>query len=448
MAASKPEAWRASTGDVADLEKVPLLAREAQEHALEPGDEFLTPGEGHHPFLDITRICCVWCVAIDHGNARFGRWNTLFTQDWVLQYLYLVCGVCYGMSRRSLLSYEVRLGAYVVIGIFVNWTAWVVTQRDWKGNFFNVIFHLWFVLGLMVYAACLAPLRPYLERLRRQACAADESTPEADHPESPGGGELAAQRRHFAWALAVLVGGPLAIALLFVVCLIPFLQLLAPFVWRFCIALGDGGTFWGLPSTVEQSREFIAQLCTYCMLTCCNLYLICVCPWVFRRTSITTWAVFCNTYGHRLLFYRAQDERPFHGVDLMLLALTSYYLGLRHRRVIGELVVRYWFVVLFFCGLLWPPGIHGRFDEDPPKDIELRVRVNLLEAIFVVVWLVAGERIVSPEIFKKDKMDFMNDWALVVFLTHKAVHIVVPSPLNWAFLVGLAFVCWLCRNCR
>mmetsp|Transcript_11573 Transcript_11573/g.24385 ORF Transcript_11573/g.24385 Transcript_11573/m.24385 type:complete len:466 (-) Transcript_11573:88-1485(-) len=420
-------------------------------------DEFLSPTTKYFPFLDITRICCVWCVAVDHGNSSFGLWNMMFTQEWVLQYLFLVCGVSYGLSSKSLANYLGRLAVYAAIGISVNWTAWIVTGMDWRSNFFNVIFHIWFVIGLMGYAVLLFPLKVWLARVRNWPRSDDrrhvqEPTPEAEHPLAEQA--VAAEQRAPSTSyrdvllkyLAGIGGGLLAIFILFQVVLDPVVDLLAPEFLEFWKNMGAGAAFWGLPMTLGESRAFLQHMSTYFMLTCSNIYLVVACPLIFENASLTTWGVLINTYGHRLLFYRSKEERPFHGLDLMMVALTCYYLGLRNRRKIGEYVIRYWFVVLFFCALLWPPGTLGRFDEHPPTDLERRIRWNLLEAIFVIIWLVAGERLVQKEIFTEDRLDFLNEWALILFLVHKAVHIMFVPPLNWVALVGLAPVCYILRR--
>merc|ERR1719203_634220 len=103
-------------------------------------------------------------------------------------------------------------------------------------------------------------------------------------------------------------------------------------MWHVSVSLGPGAQFWGMPSTKPESVEFLERECNYLMLTCCNLYLAVVCPLLLQQTSLSTWAVFLNTYLIRALFYRGNDERMFHGFDLMTLALVAYYCGMRHRR--------------------------------------------------------------------------------------------------------------------
>jgi len=440
-----------------DLETQPLLTpTKGLVNVVPDEDLFLPRGTKHAPFLDITRICCVACVAIDHGYRHFGLWNTLFTQDWVLQYLYLVCGVCFAMSRRSLLGYEMRLAAYLVIGILMNWLGWVATGEDWKSNTFNVIFHMWFIVGLMLYAIALAPLRSYLRRVQEMSHGRPPQLPaDSDGPEHTSGVSVARHSqvvaavgfKEEAWRVVfVVIGGVAFISIFCKVVLDHLFGLLGPAFATFWTSLGSGASFWGLPSTPAESQGFFQEVSTYCTLTASNVYLIVVMPRVFQQVSFTSWAVLINTYLNRMLWYRSAFERPFHGLDLMMIGLTVYSLGMRHRRTVGIYFARYWFFVIFICGLVWQPGSFGRFDEQPPEDIHMRVRVSFVEAVFILAWLIAGEHIAKPEIFTEDKLEFLNTWALIVFLVHKAVHMIVPFPVNWVFLVALAPSLWLVKK--
>jgi len=420
-------------------------------------DDLMFPAsEKHQPFLDLTRIGCVFLVMVDHGNYRFGVWNVGFCQEWVLQYLYLVCGVCYGLSARNLGSYLSRLGGYVAIGIFVNWSAWVLTKKDWQHSLFDVVFHFWFVIGIMGYVVLLHPVKSYLHRVRDESPALGGGGPHqdpADQVENPAEAVTdseAAERRYresLPKSLVCMGGGVIGLILVFMMVVEPCLTHFSPAIVRAFASLGGNGPqFWGLPSTAEEAEGFIQRLCSYCLLTTTNLWLLFTSPWVFRRTSLVTWALVCNTYGQRMVFYRGADERPFHGFDLMTLGLVCYYFGLTYRKTIGEYIVRYWFACLFVVCLIWPMGHAGRFDENPPLDRSMRARVNLLEGMFALAWLAAGERLLPREIFTQDRLDFMNDWALLVFLIHKAVHIVMPPPWNWLFLASLAPLCYLRRR--
>ncbi|CAE8601755.1 unnamed protein product [Polarella glacialis] len=350
------------------------------------------------------------------------------------------------MSGRSLVSYESRLAMYVGLGVFVNWSAWVVMSLDWRNDMFNVVFHLWFVVGLMACCAALAPLRPYLHwvRERNRKLQLTEHGPATTQSPSRGvesgedrsAAQRSADRDYFVNALAVIGGGLLALMLLFNMVISPMLaKFAAPYVLHFSQEIGGKDSMWGIPQDSGESQAFVADMCTYCLLTCSNVFLVVVCPFYVRDTGLIGWALLLNTYAHRILFYRGSNERPFHGLDLMMLAMTCYYLGLKHRQKLGEYVIRYWFAIIFLCALLWPPSVMERLDEHPPHDAGVRARFALLEFVYVTAFLVAGERLVQPEIFTQDKMDFLNEWALLIFLIHKAVHIILAPPFNWLFLV-------------
>lgn len=416
-------------------------SRSADENGSECHD--LVPSQdGHQPFLDLTRIACVAGVCLDHGNFTFGCWNIAFAQNWVLQFLFIVSGISFGMSKKSLPDYLARLAKYVAVGIGVNWTAWLVAGLDWQHNFFNVVFQNWFVVGLMGYAVILAPLRPTLQRLRDT---------EQEYMITRGGRQedVAAteQRHNLLQILVYIFGGILSILLIFQVLISPCLAaLLSKPLLLLTAHVGKGGSFWGLPTTTPEAVIFIRRMCVYVNLTASNLYLVFVCPRVFQRVAITGWMIILNTYASRAIFYRHSDERPWHGLDLMMLGLVCFYLGLLNRRKIGEYIMRYWFVLLLFCSLLWPPGLNIRLDEQPPTDDLLRTRYACLEAVFVVTWLVAGERMVQTEIFTEDRMEFMNDWALLAFLTHKAIHILLSPPFNWLAIIALIPLCYYMRH--
>merc|ERR1719203_2622004 len=105
-----------------------------------------------------------------------------------------------------------------------------------------------------------------------------------------------------------------------------------------------------------------------------EIYLILVVPLMLPSKSYVGWTVLVVQYGNRMAYYRGPEERAFHGLDLMMLAMTVYYMGLRYRRKFGEYVIRYWFFVIFIGSVLWPPGYNGRIDVTPPVDESLRLR--------------------------------------------------------------------------
>lgn len=401
---------------------------EVESHAL------LVPStEKHFPFLDITRIICVAVVCVDHGDYHYGLVNYYFCQSWALQYLFLVSGIALGMSKKSLGGYVLRLSTYVVIGIALNWIAYIVAGLDWKRNFVDVIFHLWFVIAVIVYSVILNPLKPFLLRLQ---CRAREEALEVGSAEGP------AQDPRPRWAIeaiAYIFGGIVAIRLIFKFVCGPLLAIvLSSFVNKsLAETLGPWAEHWGLPQDAAGISVFVDRFCEYPVLSLTNLYLLFICPTLFARVPIVSWILILNTVVTRSLFYRGGEERMFHGFDIVMLGLVCFCTGLLHRRKICDFLMRYWFMVLFALALCWPPGLTGRLDENPPVQISLRTSVAVMEGIFLVFWLVAADRIFQKEIFTEDRLDWLNNAALLAFLVHKAIHIAVPQPASWFLLVAI-----------
>lgn len=394
--------------------------------------------DGRYPYLDIVRILCVCLVCVDHGGTAFGQWNTMYVQAWVLQYLFLISGICFGMSSKRLPGFVARLALYFCVGVSCNFTAWIILGLDWRHDAWNVVFQFWFVVALVLFTLLLAPLKAHLSSTKAHL----QAEADADIVRSPlfGMGRAA--------ALVALAGGYFVLSAIFNGVLVPLLQHFFADSLSSAVngSLGPAALFWGLPATPEAARGFLSDICGYFQLSLSNMYIVLASPVLTTEVSSIGWLAIMNTYAHKMVFYRAQEARLITGFDCMMLGLVCYYYGLKHRRVVGEYLVRYWFVLLFVCALLWPPGSVGRFDENPPTDLPSRARDNLLEGVFVVLFLTAAERMIDPGIFLRDRMEFLNDWALVLFMVHKAVHLMFPEPFNWAVLLLLAIPSYFIRT--
>jgi hypothetical protein len=215
----------------------------------------------------------------------------------------------------------------------------------------------------------------------------------------------------------------------------------------FSTVSGPGSEFWDLPQNLEESGAFLQRFMMDVRVTFLNVYLVLAFPFFSRGVSLIVWLVLINTYTFRILYYRGPEARFINAFDCTMLGLVCYVYGLRWRKVIGMYLCRYWFLVLFVSAVLWPVGLVNRLDEHPPEDPLLRARYNLLEAIYVVLFLTAVERMLDYKIITEDKMDFLNWWSLILFLVHKAVLMTVPPPSSWVVLLGLAVPCYVfCRR--
>jgi hypothetical protein len=397
----------------------------AQPFKSDDDETFLGPGK--HPCLDMIRTLCVWLVCVDHGGTEYGIYNTMFVQSWVLQYLYLVCGICYAMSSKSLGAFQLRLLGYFCLGVGCNLTAWIIAGQDWRHDIFNVVFQFWFVFGLMVFIAILAPLKASIVAQRQSLS------------------EVASAWQNFEPKGVLLLAGYVLIYATYMLIICPFVQRsLSGIVYRLISPFkGPGSDFWDIPQSKSEAEEFVNSYMMDIRVSLMNVYIVLVFPRFNSRVSLIGWLVILNSYAFKMTTYRGPEARMINAFDFTMIGLVVYVYGLRYRKLIGEYLVRYWFVTLFLCGILWPLGVTRRFDEHPPEHIPMRVRYNLLEAFFLVLFLTAAERTISFKIFTEDKLEFLNYWSLVLFLVHKAVHILVPVPFNWLVLLGLSVPCYL-----
>lgn len=450
----------------------------------------------HYPYLDATRIICVIGVAIDHGSPQFGVWNVVFTQNWVLQLLFVTSGAAFAMSRQGLCGYLGRLSFYFVLGVTINLMAWVYAGLDWRHNIFDVVFQFWFIAGLMANSILLYPLKLFLIKVHSDSvrtwgaddpdllfelpatrAAIDSHAEAASQPEpepriAAAGADAEAETDvkdtealdessrapiseyealgRGAKAIAFIALSVATVIVITMSVLEPALQhvLGSALVQLFKSSesgMGAGLRYW-LPVDAESARAAVHGLCCYLQCSLSSVCIVLLFPRLHKRTSLVGWLVLLNMFLHRVLVERRSEERPFHGFDLFLAALVIAHLGLRHREKVGNYVCRYWFIWIISCGLIWLPGTHERLDSFPPGDMPTRVRFNILESFFMIAWLTCGEWLFDGKIFSEDKLDFMNNWALAVFLLHKAIHILTKWPLNWTLILAMIPFCWLWKR--
>jgi len=404
---------------------------------------------GHYPCLDVVRILCAFLCVVDHGGTKFGVWNTMYVQSWVLQYLYYVSGFVFGMSSRPLLGYCSRLSLYFLIGITVNLTAWSIAGRHWRDDIFGMVFQFWFVFGLILFLLVLAPVKRCLASVRdslRSTCWPSESTVSgvgAGMAEPENRWELA---RELVKGFMVMIASCLVVHSFNTVIAMPVLVALATGPLHPAIqGMGESSKFWGLPEGTDQSEwwAFSATVLRDSELSVTNVMIVMLFIRITSRLPLTMWILFLNTYLHKCIHYRSQTCRMLNAFDYTLMGLSFHYLGLAGRTFIGEYLVRYWFMFLFTCSLLWQPGMFGRLDESPPTDLAVRFRYYLLEFWFALLFFTAVERIVDRRIFSKDRLHFLGYWSLLIFLIHNFFVVLGTQMTYWFMLVVTMLLCKL-----
>eukprot|EP00929_Paragymnodinium_shiwhaense_P053407 TRINITY_DN26722_c0_g1_i1.p1 TRINITY_DN26722_c0_g1~~TRINITY_DN26722_c0_g1_i1.p1 ORF type:complete len:452 (+),score=28.32 TRINITY_DN26722_c0_g1_i1:127-1482(+) len=366
-------------------------------HARSRDDDLIHPARGSHVFLDVTRTICVFIVVIDHGDREFGMVNTCFAQNWTVQCLFLVSGLCYCMSTRPLCGYLVKIMAYFCLGVTCNILAWQWLQRNWRADIFNAVFQFWFVVGLMAYSILVAPLEIYLRKaaaVTRLGLASEESgSPLHATEDLPtclasalGRSQPAHASMHETKRQELKRDALLATIAIFALRLL--IAMTKPRLEDRLIQVdleenhSQGLVFWGISRDPNEASRVVDRVLGYVSESLGSFTICFLGPLLLPDARYLAWVLICYMYALRVLFFHGPEDRPFHHMNLFMLAVVCYHFGLKHRRRMSDFVLRYWFLVMgISAGLLWPPGLQRRMDEEPPNDLLMRFRYNGLELL-------------------------------------------------------------------
>lgn len=445
-------------------------------------DAVLDAATKRHVHLDMVRVLAVAFVAIDHGYKQYSINNVMFTQSWVLQLLWVVCGISWSISRRPLQQYLRRIGIYFLVGVACNWVAWLLLGKDWLADPMGVVYQFWFIVGLALYVIGTAFVKPQLLR----ACSVVDATDVCARAGSPCcvcqrnmrvdemSDDLRATRCGFEGPRAIgdehRVGHVQCSEVSLdtsqddrAVSLFTFVlasQAVAMIVAAFALSgaqttvaqsainllLGEGAAFWtdGL-----EDRSFFGQL----LATFGALFLVSVGARLLRSPRLSpwlAWILIAYAYVNRVVFlpllfgqFGGGVARFFVGFELFLIGLTANCAGLRNVSRVRRWIGNYWFLALVANAFLWGPSWMRRMDERPPHDFLTIFRVNSCEAIWLVSFLAAGSLWFNPVAWPDETITWLRDAALFLYLFHRAVHLLVAPPMNWILLFALLpFVCW------
>ena len=142
--------------------------------------------------------------------------------------------------------------------------------------------------------------------------------------------------------------------------------------WLLVSALEGAAWPLGLDTDSERAKEDMEGIVRaalglnlYVAITASGLWIVYTFLELFPYRSMAAWLLMANFYGYMMIFDYGSSAHLFHGLYLAAVALTALNLGLRARRRVGELLVRYWIVLAFLAPLVWPPGLGLRTLEPP-----------------------------------------------------------------------------------
>mmetsp|Transcript_124685 Transcript_124685/g.233147 ORF Transcript_124685/g.233147 Transcript_124685/m.233147 type:complete len:401 (-) Transcript_124685:82-1284(-) len=347
---------------------------------------------GRSVHIDMMRMACVLVWVVRHGDEDFNDNNIILDQNWSAPLLWLISGMCWGRSRTPLWIYLRRLALIFCVGTALNQFAWKVQNPAEHVDIWNVVFHMWFVAGLMVLSCATAPLKALLDA----------------SAEEKNGAIL--------WSAAPPV---LLIGVATAVYLRARSQL--PVVgWQGLRWWLDGNDREICMPFVESAVALIiaAYACTSPLEHDCSII-----GWVLLTYSLGAWVV----YQHSKIGVESA------GMNLFILGLVVERLGLWGRGIIGKFITGYWLLVLLVCGWLAIPLVNGQTDLNPSDNPVIRARWCAITVILIVAFLSAGENIQDPlNLFAR--FPGLNYWVVFLYVAHIAVHKIVPSPFNWMVL--------------
>lgn len=346
--------------------------------------------------LDFARICAVMCVIFEHsGGIDYTHRNVGFGLWWALPYLYMTSGVGSMMSRSSMWGYILRLLCVFAVGVGANLVADACTRRDWRHDFGNTIFQMFFVVMLIIMAPLAEPLRQAV-RLRR------------DHPFP--------QASRWTAAFTIFWGVISAISLLL-------------------FAKGYTGDSKDFVSQTFANDEVAAWMQFYApVLKHSPIIVVHVGGTLFlsllatmvchpENTGLVGWVLLFFTYSQMVLIPWDQDSFP-HLICLNIFAMVTTVWPLSGSKTIARQVQAYWPFLLMFLMFDSMPDMWGRCDVHSPYYIWERFRMFLGELTLAVCFVSGAFSPSDPN----QVTVWMGQWSLYAYCFHVMWYRLLGSP--------------------
>jgi hypothetical protein len=165
------------------------------------------------------------------------------------------------------------------------------------------------------------------------------------------------------------------------------------------------------------------------------------CIFSFQLSNIT-WLLIINMFAPRFFCRMTLSDHFFIFGHFFILGFAATQFGLHHRKRLGNLVIRYWFVFLAVCAALADGLPMTRSAElDPFKDSKQQMSYVAVELLFVVAWLAAGDRLVDREIYDKDGHTWVGKWGLLLYVSHYALFVSVRIEVAYTLLLAMIIPC-------
>lgn len=430
--------------------------------ALDAENAVLDPNVKRYVHLDMMRVLCIFFVGVDHGYSGYSHHDVLFTQSWVLQCLWLICGMAWTMTKMPILGYEMRLCIYFAIGCSLNWLAWLYKGLPWQKDPMGVMYQFAFILGLMCYSAITVCLKAIMKNNVKKQKEAFVQAEEQQESLQTMAGVSQAEKQEALLPVSAPDPAPVAkppltkvelTAVKAFACVLLTLWVLMAVLGVFFanvdtdivakiikFVLGESAGFWteGL-----GDKEFFGQ----CLGTFGALLLAHVGAHLFKSPRLSpylVWVLIFFIYMNRIFIlpltfhqFGGGVARFFVGFELFLIGLVGAVLGMRWAAALKYWMARYYVLFLLTAAFLWNPTWDVRMDEHPPEVMKIIFRVQVSELIWVIAFMASGSLWFTEESWPEWVRAWLSNFALALFLVHKAVHVAVDVPFNWLLIFGL-----------
>jgi hypothetical protein len=351
--------------------------------------------------LDFARIVCVGCVIVEHsGGSEWTHHNVMFVLQWVLPYLFLTSGIAFVMSKKDCVGYASRLVGLLLVGVMANWLADMKIGRDWRGDFGNTVFQMFYVVMLLTMSFAAAPLRHALQHRAKNPRAAND------------------------WMLQIptLVFG-----------LMTFVAMVL-----FVFPSLDGNLSFNSRSSWLDQVSVILSSAPIFVMQVGGLFFLCHLACLYQANGILPWLLLVHIYLPRV-FIPWEKVGFFHNMELFIFAMVAESWSVKGRDDIVKCVRNYWPIMAFFCALLCLPALYGRCDLLPPNFWLERLRFYSIELMFALCLCLQAFSLGDPY----NVTSWLSKWALFAYCFHVAFARIMPIPYGAVTTFSFVIVFYL-----
>jgi len=343
--------------------------------------------------VDFARICAVMCVIFEHsGGISYTHRNVGFGLWWALPFLYVTSGMSSMMTKSSMCAYAFRLLIVFSAGVSANLFADIVNDRDWRHDFGNTIFQMFFVVMLLIMAPLAEPLR---QALRARSNEHDEK----------------ATTSLFTIFWGTVLAGSLA------------------FFVRGVTGDTDIVTETFKEENVSRWIQFYAPVLRRTPIILVHvggtLFLSLLGAMVCHRenTGMIGWILLAFTYLQMIVIPWDQDSFA-HLVSLNIVGMVTFQWPLAGSKKIALLVKLYWPFLLMILCLDSMPDMWGRCDVHSPYSTWERFRMFFGEFTLVVCFIAGAFTPSDPN----GVTAWLNVWSLYAYCFHVMWYRLFGSP--------------------